>query len=243
MKTASGRRAARRRRSPGFTLVEVLVALFIMAILAGLAWQGLDSIMRARDSGRGAIDRTVRLATVLTQWEQDLQSIYDTTAVPPLSFDGQTLRLTRRTAGGVVVVAWAVRGGLWQRWAGPAHVRVGDLQQAWLQSQQLVGNEAGQVTLAEDASQWQVYFSRGGLWSNPQSTGNFAQVVAPVVAVAAAPASAASAGAAASAAGTAAAAPQAAAVLRETMPDAVRIVVTLGGQVLTRDIALGATGS
>jgi general secretion pathway protein J len=213
----------RRHRHCGFTLIEVLVALVVMAILASLAWQGLDGVLRARDGSREAIDRTVRLATVLTQWEQDLQAVFDTEVVPAIAFDGQTLRLTRRTAGGVALVAWSVRAGRWQRWAGPPAVRVGDLQQAWLRSQQLMGNEAEQVTLLDDAGQWQVYFHRGGQWSNAQSSGDLV-VKAPTP-----PASAAS--------GVATGTP------RVALPEAVRMVITLHGQTLTRDIALGPSAS
>lgn len=216
--------ALRTRRDRGFTLVEVLVALLLMAILATLAWQALDGVMRARDDSRASIDRTVRLATVLTQWEQDLQALHDTEIVPPLAFDGQTLRLTRRAEGGVVLVAWSVRSGLWQRWAGPAFVRSGELQEAWLRSQQLQGQEAGTVLLSEGATQWQIYFARDGQWSNAQSSGNLAAVPP------SAPASAASA-----ATGLA--------TLREVLPEAVRLQITLGGQTLTRDIALGPAGS
>ena len=32
----------------GFTLVEVLVALLVMAVMAGMAWQGVDGIVRSR---------------------------------------------------------------------------------------------------------------------------------------------------------------------------------------------------
>ena len=165
-------RPASGRRSAGFTLVEVLVALLVMAILAGLAWRALDSVLRARDDSQVRVDRTVRLATVLTQWEQDLQAVYDSEAVPALAFDGQTLRLTRRAEGGVQLVAWAVRNNQWQRWAGPVLGSTGALQEAWLRSQQLLGTEPGTVLLSEDASQWQVYFARDGQWSNAQSTGN-----------------------------------------------------------------------
>jgi general secretion pathway protein J len=215
------------RRNAGFTLVEVLVALLIMAILATMAWQGLDGILRAREGSRASIDRTVRLATVLTQWEQDLQGLYDTAVVPPLSFDGQTLRLTRRASGGVTIVAWSVRGGVWQRWAGPASLHTGDLQQSWLRSQQLLGSEAESLTLAENATAWQVYFNRGGQWSNAQSTGDLVpQALPPPF-----PASGAASGAAA------------APTLREALPEGVRLVITLDGQTLTRDIALGPAGS
>ena len=214
-------RAFGRRVSPeysrGFTLVEVLVALLLMAILSAMAWQGLDGVLRARDASRDSIDRTTRLATVLSQWEQDLQAVHDSGVVPPLTFDGQTLRLTRRVDDGVALVAWSVRSGIWQRWAGAGMQRAGLLQQAWLASQQFLGNEPGQLTVADGASEWQLYFYIGNAWSNAQSTGNLLAVPA------------------AGASGV----PQ----VRQDLPSAVRMVITLQGHKLTRDIALGPSGS
>jgi general secretion pathway protein J len=202
--------------------VEVLVALLAMAILATFAWRGLDGVIAARDANREVIDRTSRLATVLVQWEQDLQAVHDTGVVPAIAFDGQSLRLTRRVEGGVALVVWAVRSGRWQRWVGSPLQRSGPLQQAWMASQQFMGDEPGQVTAADQASDWQLYFWRGSDWSNAQSSGDLVQAPA-----AAAPASAASA----------------AVQAREELPRAVRLVITLRGGKLTRDIALGPTGS
>lgn len=213
----------------GFTLVEVLVALLALAILASLSWQGLDGILRAREVTRASLDRSTRLATVVTQWEQDLHALHDTGVVPALAFDGQTLRLTRRVEAGVALVAWSVRSGLWQRWAGPATTRSGELQQGWLSSFQFVGNEPGHLLLAEAAGDWQIYFHRGGAWTNAQSSGDLLQPSQPQ-----APASGASAPAAEAVAATAP---------REALPEAVRLVITLDGRTLTRDIALGPTGS
>ena len=233
-----------RRGKAGFTLVEVLVALLVMAILAGLSWQALDSVIRARDDSQARVDRTVRLATVLTQWEQDLQALHDTGVVPTLSFDGQTLRLTRRSEGGVQLVAWAVRNQQWQRWAGPTLVSTGELQEAWLRSQQLLGTEPGTVLLAADASQWQIYFARGGQWSNAQSTGDL--VAAPLAALPPAPPAESASTPPPTPPTTPPPTPptvMAPAQLREALPEAVRLQVTLGGQVLTRDIALGPAGS
>jgi general secretion pathway protein J len=235
-------RRGRRALAAGFTLVEVLVALLIMSILAALAWQGLDGILRAREGSRDAIDNTVRLATVLTQWEQDLQAVYDTGLVPAVSFDGQTLRLTRRAEGGVQLVAWSVRSGLWQRWTGKPVTRGGELQELWLRSQQLQGNEPGHLTLSEGASQWQVYFNRGGQWTNAQSTGDLAPSGVVIPPPAATPLAATAAASSASAPAAGASAPALATVApREVLPEAVRLQITLGGRALTRDIALGAS--
>lgn len=200
----------------GFTLVEVLVAMLMMAILSTITWQGLDSILRARDGSKAALDRTARLATVIVQWEQDLQALHETQAVPALHFDGRTVRMTRRAEGGVTLVAWSLRSGQWQRWVGPTTTRLIDLQESWIASQGLLGNEPGHLTLAEGASEWQIYFHRGGAWTNAQSTGDTA-------AMSISPGGAAG-------------------VAIEALPAAVRMVITLDGKTLTRDIALGPSG-
>lgn len=167
-----------RTTARGFTLVEVLVAMMVMAIMAGMAWQGVDGVVHARDASQQRLDRTLRTNTVVAQWEQDLFSLQESGAVPALAFDGATLRLTRRTSGGLQVVAWTLQpdsaGSTWLRWAGPAATTVAELQDGWLRSQQLQGSEPGQLRALSGISQWQIYFFQGNAWSNAQSTGNVA---------------------------------------------------------------------
>ena len=163
-------------RPRGFTLVEVLVAVVIMAIMSLMAWQGVDGIVRARESNQERLEQTLRLETVIAQWEQDLASLQETTAVPALSCDGQSVRITRRAEGGMQVVAWSLRpdatSSIWQRWAGPPVTTTTALQEMWLRSQQFQGGEPGQLKALTGLDQWQVYFFQGNAWANCQSTGN-----------------------------------------------------------------------
>ena len=101
----------------GFTLVEVLVALLMMAVLASMAWQGIDGIARSRSIADERLEQTLRLNAVLAQWQQDLQSLHDGTAVPTLRFDGANVQMVRDAEGGVQVVVWSLRSGQWH--AGP----------------------------------------------------------------------------------------------------------------------------
>jgi general secretion pathway protein J len=175
----------RRSDQAGFTLVEVLVALMVMAVMAVMAWQGVDGIVRARDSNQARLERSLRLNTVISQWEQDLAAVQDPKGVVPsaLSFDGASLRLVRRTPGGLQLVVWSLLPdsgangagvNTWLRWAGPAVTTSGGLQDSWLRSQQFQGNEPGQLRTLSGVTQWQVYFFRNNdnAWTNAQSTGN-----------------------------------------------------------------------
>lgn len=77
-------------RGAGFTLVEMLVAIAILAIIAVLGWRGLDGIVRARDavSAETAFQRGLQAA--FAQIESDLRQVTrdpsDTTTLPGILF-------------------------------------------------------------------------------------------------------------------------------------------------------------
>ena len=166
----------RRTATRGFTLVEVMVALFVMSLLAVMAWQGVDGMVRARDASQQRLESTLRLNTALAQWQQDLAMVQDTAAVPGLRFDGASLQLTRRTPAGLQLVVWSLRGGRWLRWAGPSVTTLAEMQDSWIRSQQLQGSEAAQVAVLEGVSEWQVryFLPRDNGWTNAQSSGDVA---------------------------------------------------------------------
>lgn len=179
MRASDGRAAA-----AGFTLVEVMVALMVMAMMSLMAWQGVSGIVRTREISEQSLERTLRLETVVAQWEQDLAALQETTAAPTLLCDGQSVRLVRRADGGLQVVVWSLRpsdegGRVLQRWAGPAATTREALQGSWFRTQQFQGVEEGQLTALVGLDEWQVYFYRGNAWSNCQSTGDVAGVATP----------------------------------------------------------------
>jgi general secretion pathway protein J len=139
-----------------------------------MAWQGIDGIARARSTSEGHVDRTLRLNSVIAQWEQDLEALHDTRLVPALRFDGSSLRLTRRSERGVLVVVWSLRETGWLRWTSPPASTASALQDHWLQALQLQAGDAGQLRAVEGVSRWQLYYYRGNAWTNAQSSADAA---------------------------------------------------------------------
>ena len=214
-------------RRRGFTLIEVLVALLILSVMSAAAWKGMDGISKAREIADGKLKQTLRLQSVVTQWEADLSSVMDSMVVPAWQFDGANVRLTRRSGQGVQMVVWTLREGKWLRWASAPTTTVGELQQAWMRSFQLQGRERGTLTALPGLAQWQVYCHRNGNWSNCQSSSDVTTAARPT----APPASGS-------------APPQPVTTTsRELLPQAIRLVLTLDSGsgfvgAITRDVIM-----
>ena len=67
--------AARMQPCRGFTLIEVLVALAIMAVMAVMSWQAIDGMTRAQERARAHADGTLALQAAFAQWHADLDAM------------------------------------------------------------------------------------------------------------------------------------------------------------------------
>ena len=60
------------RSQHGFTLIEVMVAIMLMAVVSLIAWRGLDSVTRADQHLQASTEQTEVLLRALNQMQRDI---------------------------------------------------------------------------------------------------------------------------------------------------------------------------
>ncbi|RQS65132.1 prepilin-type N-terminal cleavage/methylation domain-containing protein [Burkholderia sp. Bp8963] len=105
------------RRARGFTLIEMLVAIALLAVIALLSWRGLDATIRGRDTIASTLSQTRLLGRYFSQLQFDLLNLVTADEVfgPPLRLRPNELVLVRHVGVGggpthVQVVRYALNG-------------------------------------------------------------------------------------------------------------------------------------
>lgn len=157
-------RAARPSGSPlalqfGLTLVELLIAISVLAIVAVLGWRGLDAIVRARVSLTEELEQTRGLQLSFAQMQNDCAQIASSTLLlnrVPLRIDQGRLTLVRTVQTDaqplrVQVVSYQLRGNVLVRQESPATRDLLELDNHWRNAAS--GVEAGYaVSLQKNVS-------------------------------------------------------------------------------------------
>jgi general secretion pathway protein J len=219
----------RRRPHLGFTLVELLVALFALSLLAMLSWRGIDGMARAREQTRARADEVQALQVGLAQWAADLDALAAVPQMSSVDWNGRVFRLLRAAPGdgsrGIVVVGWSrhvdAGGSRWMRWQSPPATTRGQLDDAWRMADAWA-QDSGVAAGADEVGitgllDWQVFYYRSDAWTNPLSS-DTTQATTTTPATAGSPAVAATTQAA-------------------VTPDGVRIVLSLApGQAISGEL-------
>jgi general secretion pathway protein J len=92
------RRAARRGGTGGFTLVELLVAMFIAAIMFALGYSAINEALNARGSVRAHQERLMQLTTTVRLLEQDLVQLAPRPVRAPVGYTWQPALLASPTS-------------------------------------------------------------------------------------------------------------------------------------------------
>jgi general secretion pathway protein J len=175
------------RSVTGLTLIELLVAVAILALLSVLSWRTLEGMLRTRALTQSHAAAGLQWQSAVAQWSADLDALRETGIRPALFFDGLSMRMVRQPplapegmGAGLVVVAWTVKPGpdntaqaRWVRWASPVLQTRPALEAAWeaadVWARASVLRPQDQVTWLPPVQGWQLFYHRGDGWSHPLS--------------------------------------------------------------------------
>ena len=127
------------KRHRGFTLVELLVAIGILAMVAVLGWRGLDGIVRARVALTADMETTRGMQLAFAQMQSDCEHLAGADIMvrrPTLLWDNDRLTLVRKAyvenePSRLQVVSYRVVGGQLLRRESPGTRDLVQVEQLW----------------------------------------------------------------------------------------------------------------
>ena len=133
----SDRRASGQTRQRGFTLLEMLIAIAILAVIAVLSWRGLDSVIRGRATIEHAMEDERVVAQLFDQMRIDARQAAtdDEAGQPAVRIGNGSLQIVRGlfepgVAPRLQVVRYRLSNGRIVRYASPPLSNVGEVRRA-----------------------------------------------------------------------------------------------------------------
>lgn len=194
----------------GFTLIEMLVAIAIMAVMAGLSWRGLDAMATSKTHNDAYRQQVLALQAGLAQWGADWDAMMQPSLQTPLEATATSLRFVRQAPAqgpvdaGLVVVAYAQQPtdsqastSTWVRWQSQPVTQHAGLANAWKQSTTWLESMSQAPTPHDDSpdrdggksvtlatiNNWKTQFFVNNQWQDTPPPTSFVSAIAPFDAV------------------------------------------------------------
>jgi general secretion pathway protein J len=165
-------RSSQKTHQAGLTLIELLIAITVLAVVAVLGWRGLDSIVRSRIALTADMERTRGVQLAFAQLERDCANVISPEMFPnrpPLVAEQQRLVLIRKvfTENQPVrlqVVAYRVRNGVLSRRESRPTRDLSELETAWLINDDSLAKEEVALEAGVSAIAVRVWASNAVTW-------------------------------------------------------------------------------
>ncbi|MDX8386897.1 MAG: prepilin-type N-terminal cleavage/methylation domain-containing protein [Gallionella sp.] len=132
-------RTTEHSRQSGLTLIELLVAITILAFIAVLGWRGLDSIVRTRVALTANLEQTRGMQLTFAQLQSDCAHLAEAAMLPnriPVLIEQNRLKLVRTVFADnlptrLQVVTYQVKDGVLSRRESDETRNLNELDELW----------------------------------------------------------------------------------------------------------------
>ena len=163
----------------GFTLVELLVAITVLAIVAVLGWRGLDGIVRSREQLTAQMEQTRGIQLAFSQLQSDLEQVADKADLlnghQNLVADNTRLVFIRTVLAEnaptqLQVVSYRIRDGVLTRRESPYTRDLVQLDGLWQAALGDSGDLQREVALHKGVNGMAVRIWDNGVWRTPDNS-------------------------------------------------------------------------
>jgi general secretion pathway protein J len=163
----------------GFTLVELLVAITVLAIVAVLGWRGLDGIVRSREQLTSEMEQTRGIQLAFAQLQSDLEQVADQADLlnghQNLVADNTRLVFIRTVLAEnaptqLQVVSYRIRDGVLTRRESPYTRDLLQLDALWQAGLSDTGDVQREVALHKGVNGMAVRIWENGVWRTPDGS-------------------------------------------------------------------------